>query len=117
MARDKEKQAARYKAWREANKEKLAAQRKAWGDANKEKLAACRKAWGDANKEKQAAQKRACERAAIDKMSDRYVTRVLIRDGTLTSGQVTPQLIELKRLQLQIHRATKTLTQTLKEKE
>ena len=45
---NKEKERARQKAWREANKEKI----KAYYEANKEKVAARKKAWREANKEK-----------------------------------------------------------------
>ena len=60
---NKEKVAASYKAWREANKEKKAASEKAWQKANPEKVAASYKAWADANKEKIAVQGKAWQDA------------------------------------------------------
>ena len=47
-----EKEAARTKAYRDANPEKIAAKDKAYYEANSEKIAAYGKAWREANKEK-----------------------------------------------------------------
>ena len=49
---NKEKKAASDRAWNEANKEKAAANKKAYWEANKEKAAASTKAWKDANPHK-----------------------------------------------------------------
>ena len=49
---DKQRVAARKKAWYEANKDKVAAQQKAWYEANKDKVAAKQKAYREANREK-----------------------------------------------------------------
>ena len=55
MAYCKACDAARCKAWREANKEKVAASYKAWQKANKERYDARRREWARRNPEKQAA--------------------------------------------------------------
>ncbi len=56
---NKEKLAAKSRAYREANKETLAARKKAYQEAHKETLAAKSKAYREANKEKLAARKKA----------------------------------------------------------
>ena len=49
---EKQKLAARQKAYREANREKVAAQKKAYYEANREKVAEYQKAYREANREK-----------------------------------------------------------------
>jgi len=66
---NKEKEAARQKAYYEANKEKLAAQQKAYREANKEKIAAQKKAYREANKERIAAQYKAYREANKEKIA------------------------------------------------
>jgi len=65
---NKEKEAARTKAYYEANKEKIAATSKAYREANKEKIAARDKAYREANKEKVAARKKAYYEANKEKL-------------------------------------------------
>ena len=49
---EKQRVAARQKAWYEANKDKVAARQKAYWEANKDKVAAQQKAYREANKDK-----------------------------------------------------------------
>ena len=56
---NREKLAARQRAYYEANREKLAARKRAYREANREKLAARERAYREANREKVAARKRA----------------------------------------------------------
>lgn len=55
----REQEAARKRAYREANREKLAAQKRAYREANREKVAARNRAYYEANREKVAARQRA----------------------------------------------------------
>lgn len=124
----KAKRRTRDKAYREANREKVLARHKTYREANREKVLVGQKTYREANRETELAREKAYREANPEKvlarekayranLSDGYLVNLLTQGGTLPRKQVTPQLIELKRMQLQIHRATKTLTQTLKEKE
>jgi hypothetical protein len=58
-AANKEKIAAKRKAWRENNKEREAARKKAWNENNKEKVAAYRKDYYQDNRERTIARNKA----------------------------------------------------------
>ena len=64
---DKQKVAARQKAYYEANREKVAAQKKAYREANREKVAAQQKAYREANREAYNAYMREYMRKRKDK--------------------------------------------------
>ena len=65
----KAKQAARAKAWHEANKERNAVRMKAWREANKEKTQAIGKAYREANKTKLRVTKKAYQDANKESIS------------------------------------------------
>jgi hypothetical protein len=119
----------RYKAYREANKEALKTYIKAYREANKEALKTCNKAYREANKEAiktydKVRREENTEKANISgklwrkahpercrkygkikviKLTDAYIR---LRLG-MTKEQATPELIELKRTQLQLIRLTR----------
>jgi hypothetical protein len=69
--KNKEKQKAYSKAYREANKKKIAEQEKAYREANKEKILERNKAYREANKKKIAEQDKAYYEANKDKIAER----------------------------------------------
>jgi hypothetical protein len=83
------------------------AARKAWHDANPEKVKAERKAWKDANHEKV----KAWYVAAREVMQPSYIASKL----HIPVKDLTPELLALKREQLEIHRLAREAKQKLKE--
>lgn len=112
---NKENILARKRVYNEANKEKIAASRRDYRQANKEKIAACdrgyyvanrerilarRRAYRKGNKEKIAARSRRYWKSYIEGLSDIYLRHDL---------GIPKELMEVKRLQLQIHRLIKEM--------
>ena len=81
--------------YRSKNKEKIAAYGREYASKNKEKL----KIYRAKNKEKIAARNREC----CKNMTDRYIIELF----KMTADQVPHELIEAKRAQLKLYRATK----------
>jgi len=98
----------RDKAYYEANKERRKERRKAYREANKERRKERDKAYREANKGKLAAK----ARAKVEKMPDFYITNLL----KISVAECPPELIEMKRQQILIHRSIKQL-QTKLEKQ
>ena len=90
--------AARYAA----NPEKAKARQVAWRAANPEKVKALDAVWRARNPEKVKAR----QVAYCDELRPAYVANAL----RIPVTQVTPELLELKRLQLTIHRGLKAAT-------
>jgi len=101
----KQKVAAKHKAYYESNLEKMASRAKTYRESHPEKVSAMRRAWRESNPEKVAA----LRKAAIENLTPFYVARTF----ALKTSELTPELLELKRNQLLIHRALKQLKQTL----
>lgn len=100
---------AKRRAWREANLEAHRAKDKVRRDANPEVHRARDKAWREANQEYVKA-KYAAYTGGLDRdPSDKYVKQLL------GLKEATPELIEAKREQLMLHRATHELNKLLKE--
>lgn len=108
---NREKERERTKAWQEANREKHRASSKAWHEANREKACERMKAWREANREKMLALCKAYKEANREKvreygrrntrdLKDSYIARSL----RLPVKAVPEEIIELKRVQLQITR-------------
>lgn len=112
--RNKERLAKKSRDWREENrdkaleickryylknKEKCLARSKGWKERNKEQVKTSRLAWGRNNKDKLKAQNTRIR----EKLTNGVVASIL---GFRTS-QVPSELIELKRLQIQIKREIK----------
>ena len=96
--KDKALGAARYAA----NPEKAKARQVAWRAANPEKVKALDAVWRARNPEKVKAR----QVAYCDELRPAYVANAL----RIPVTQVTPELLELKRLQLTIHRGLKAAT-------
>jgi len=104
---NKEKVNAKQKAYYEANKEKVNANNKAWRDSNREKVKAKKKAWRDANREKVNASQRGRRNA----LHDCYVASFL----GMKTHEAPPELINLKREQLELKRLVRKLDQSIHE--
>lgn len=98
----KKKEAARKRAWAEANREKHLAQRKVWAESNREKVLAQKKAWREANREKIAAYSRAHYGANVDKIKayrtaweriNQYKRRAIKARRRASKMQATPKWI------------------------
>jgi uncharacterized damage-inducible protein DinB len=96
---NRERILARERAWREANKERVDARDRAWQAANKERRNAISRAWREANKDRAVSNGRAWRAAA----GAAFVTHILKHQG-FHKDHITPELIEVKRLNLFIKR-------------
>ena len=96
-AGNKEKISLSQKQYRFANKEKIARQRKRYWNTNKEKLTVRQKRYRELNKEKIALG----NKLYVDDLKDFYV-KALLKDSNWSV--ITPELIKLKRIQVQIKR-------------
>jgi hypothetical protein len=101
--RTKEEKAASDKAYREANKALIAAKKHAYYLANKESILTKAKAWVSANRERQ----RELQYRETSEIRDSYIMKSLLRDSGLSRDQITPEMIDSKRKQIQAHRARK----------
>jgi uncharacterized membrane protein YdbT with pleckstrin-like domain len=103
-AANKEKEAARKKAWKKANREKEAAYQKAYREANKGKALEANKKYQKVNLEKENARKKVWLKSnpsasIINNLALKYKISV-----TVIRNLVPQELIEVKSLQLQLHR-------------
>jgi len=89
--------------------EKVKASVKSWDAANKERRNSKRSALREANPEKVKAARSAQKSRDVINLSSYYVAGLM----GLATGDCTPELIELKREQLRIHRLTKQLKQEI----
>lgn len=108
--------AERTRQWRLANPQK-AAQHNADHRARypPEKRASYRREWVARNPDKVRATTRKQKQRERAQLSTCYVVDKLVCDGLLTRAQCTPELIEAKRQQLQLHRAIKQMESVLNE--
>jgi hypothetical protein len=90
-------------------KESTAARQRTYREANRVKLSASARAYQAANREKERARKKAYLAASRKKLTAGYVSNVL----KLKVSEIPPELLELKRNQLLIHRALKQMKQTI----
>lgn len=104
--RTKEEIAAYARAYYKANKEKVLARVRAYNELNKGQIVEYRRAWASANHDKVLISSRNTARRAVAEINDSYLQR---RVG-VTSAMfklLPPELIEAKRLQIQLLRAAK----------
>lgn len=106
----KEKKHAYDKAYRESNKEKIAAIKKANYEANRDMVLEKAKAYRESNKERLSARK-GRYRAYRENLSAGYVALTL----GVPLPKCPPELIEMKRQQLLIHRSIKQLNNKLEK--
>lgn len=118
--RNAEKVRAKAKAYREANRETVRATKKDHYERNAPRERARAKTYLENNRDKMRAYKKAYRETSADKvrayresLAPGYVAATL----RLPVDQLTPELLEAKRQQLEISRALKALNATLKEKE
>lgn len=113
----KDKVKAVNAAWRAANPDRVKAVKAAWIAANPDKVRAERNAWKAANPDKVKAGKAAWRAANLDKyraMRKTYAARLpdFLVKRYLNLKDAPPELIELKRLQVQIKRELKRQEQS-----
>ena len=101
---NKEKETARKKAWRKANPEKAAAYHKAYREANKEKTSEVNKAYQKVNLEKENARKKAWLKANPSASTLSIIADKCKMSVTVIRNLVPQELIEVKVLQIQLHR-------------
>ena len=91
-----------------ANKEKTLERTRKWQEVNKEKSLEVSRKWREVNKEKEKA--RSTKKSALDTkdLRDPYIRAKLRRQG-FEKEQITPELIELKRITIKTHRLCRQL--------
>lgn len=99
------------KAYRKANKEALAAYNKAYRKANKEALAAHKKVWAATCMKDRRVRFAAYAKAAAEALTPAYVATTL----KIPVSTLTPELLALKREQLETHRLARQVKQHLKD--
>lgn len=83
--------------------------KKKYYSKNSEKIKKANAEWDLKNKEKSDKRKKRYTIVSIDK----YIITQLVKQG-FTNDQITPELIELKKEQLEIHRLSKQLKEAIK---
>ena len=89
----------KVKAYRESNKDNKKAYDKAYYEANKYKV----KAYRESNKDNIKASNKAYKKVNKDNLTNQYVAHAM----RLPIADIPPELIELKRAQLKLHRLIK----------
>ena len=97
------------RAWREANREKCTEKDRAYREANREKIRERNRAYNEANREHLAERDRAYKYAQIESLSDVYVRNLIAITLKTSSTKIPPELVELKRQHLAMHRAVQEL--------
>lgn len=118
--KNKEKMRLYRKAYRERNPDKVANQQRAWVANNPEKKKASIKKWAEKNPSKaRSGQNRRSKKffsRTSANLGDHYIKIILTARTKLKFCDIPSGLIEAKRLHLQSIRATKQLTNVIKEK-
>jgi len=100
----KEETKAYQKVYYEANKDK----KKVYHEANKDKRKAYYEAYYKANKDKikvrQAPYRKAYGANIVRNLKDTYIKNLITNSTNLRFSDVTQEMIDIKRTQLQIHR-------------
>ena len=108
-AANAEKERSRKAAWRAANPEREKDRNAAYRAANPQKERDRAVVWSAANRDKRCAY----AAKAVANLRDDYVARVI----GLPVREVPPELINLKREQIRLHRLARELEQALNQKE
>ena len=103
-AKNKEKLKAKKAKYRAENAEKIKSYRAKWGAENPEKIKASQAEWFAKNAEKEKARRA----KSIAELKDGYVEEMLRRQG-FKKEQITPELMELKRITLKTTRLCRQL--------
>jgi hypothetical protein len=96
---------SKSKKWREANKERCCERGKKWREKNKDAI----KAYFNLRKEEHREYMREWSKQQGINLTDLYVRAAVSRMSGVASGDITSELVEAKRLQLQIVRKLKEL--------
>ena len=105
---NKEREFENRRKYYEANKEKDLANARKWRETNKEKVAEYSRKWAEANPEKAKASVKKFNVLYKAELRDPYVKQILRQQG-FKSEQITPELIELKRITLKTKRLCRQL--------
>jgi len=100
----KEERKDYMRKWREANKDYMCK----WREANKERESENARKWRETNKEKEKARLIKLKALNVKELRDYYVKQILRQQG-FKSEQITPELIELKRITLKTKRLCRQL--------
>lgn len=99
------------------NPDQVKARRARYAESHPDKVKESKKKWQDEHIDR----RRECNRARMSAqrrdLADPYVIAKLIKGVRLNADQIPPDLIELKRQQLLMYRATKQLINSIKEKQ
>lgn len=93
--------------WRKNNMDKVLEMKRKWRKDNPDKL----REWKEANKDKVVKYKR----KAVENLSDYYVLPLIFGKSSLRPDTIPPELIEFKRQQILLQRATKEFNHELKK--
>ena len=110
----KARKAERNKRWYEENKLAIAEWKKRWREENKLAIAEQNKRYREENKLEVRERERKYAKKMCAMLSDVYIINGLLK---MKRTECTPDLIELKRQQIELRRLTLELTKTLKEHE
>ena len=109
-------------AWAKANPDKVKANNAAWAKANPDKRRAKEAAWRNANPDKRRAKEAAWRNANPDKVKAKGAAQTKALTPSYVASTIgvrvadlTPDLLTLKREQIEIHRLAKQVKQHLKE--
>ena len=97
--------------YQKKNRDKANEKQRRWLVNNKEKDAESRRKWVSNNRDHYLETLRVCNKRARESLSDGYVSHLL----RMKNGQLTDELIALKRSQLEIQRYAKQLLKLIKE--
>jgi hypothetical protein len=101
---NREKEMTRNALYRDKNKEKIRLGYRVYRESNLEKCREIVRRWKANNLEKTREYAREYGRRSREYMSDAYLIRKIMQNTTLKSADIPKELIELKRVQLQITR-------------
>ena len=96
----REKNKEKISAYREKNKEKRSARFKEYREKNKEKISAYQKEYREKNKEKRSA----LNKEYREKLPEACVKAKLVGQFGIPKDQIPEEIIEIKRLTIQLHR-------------
>lgn len=93
------------------NKQQIEQRKKAYRENNKEAIAAYGQAYYEANKAEILQQKKRYKQKIRSRLSDEYLkSQIMKTDWPFGRDEITPELIERKRLEIQLHRTIKSIT-------
>ena len=99
--------------WRKNNRSKIRGRANQWRKDNLKKRLAVEERWRRNNPEKYKLTNKRADDKACENLTDHYIKTALYTQLRIHSDQVTPEMIELKREQIILHRAIRTLVKVV----